>query len=345
MTTMNKLLPFFFAFISCTVFGQIGGTTGFNFLNLPYNARVGGLGGDFITVRDNDVNLGIQNPALLNASMHKRASINQGLFAGGVNSGGLNYAYSFANKITGAAHFRYVSYGEMKRTDINGTDLGSFSPGDFILGASASKSINERMHIGATFNIIYSQLDNYVAFGNSLDIGGCYTDEDKRLVISGVVKHLGVQWKGYNGTRSPLPLEVQMGLSHKLAHAPFRFSLLGQHLEKWDLSYNDPNAVAKTDPLTGELIPVKKASFAEKLGRHFIFQVEILFGKKLHLRAGFDYNRRQELKLSQRPGVAGFSFGVGMYFKRFSLDYGLMSYSAAGMQNMLTLSLPLGKQK
>lgn len=345
MTSMKHALIISFAAVIGGVFGQTGGTTGFNFLNMPFNARVGALGGDFITIRDNDVNLGIQNPAMLNESMHGRGSLNQGLLASGINSGGLNYAHHFSGGITGAAHFRYVSYGKMARTDVNGTDLGSFSPGDFILGASAGKSINERLHIGATFNIIYSQLDQYVAFGNSLDIGGAYTDEDHNLVVSGVIKHLGIQWKDYNEDRDPLPLEVQLGLSHKLQHAPFRFSVLAQHLEKWDLTYNDPNATAKTDPLTGELIPVEKAGFGEKLARHFVFQTEILFGKKLHIRVAFDYQRRQELKVVQQPGIAGFSFGVGMYFKRFSLDYGLMSYSSAGFQNLLTISVPLRKEK
>jgi hypothetical protein len=136
-----------------------------------------------------------------------------------------------------------------------------------------------------------------------------------------------------------------MGLSHKLAHAPFRFSLLGQHLERWDLTYNDPNAQPKKDPLTGEIIPLEEAGFGEKLMRHFVVQTEILFGSKLHLRVGFNYHRRQELKVVQRPGIAGFSFGAGLYFKRFSLDYGIMSYSSAGVQNMLTLTLPLGKTK
>lgn len=341
---MNRLLPLLCVFTTLSAFGQIGGTTGYNFLNLPFNARVGGLGGDFITVRDNDVNLGIQNPALLNEKMHGRGSLNQGLFAGGVNSGGLNYAHTFG-KITGAAHFRYVSYGQMQRTDINGADLGTFSPGDFVLGASAGKSINERMHIGATLNFIYSQMDNYVSFGNSLDIGGCYTNDDRRLVISGVVKHLGVQWKSYNNARNPLPLEVQMGISHKLAHAPFRFSLLAQHLEQWDITYNDPNAKPQTDPLTGEVIEVKTAGFGEKLMHHFAVQTEILFGSKLHLRVGFDYHRRQELKVTQRPGIAGFSFGAGLYFKRFTIDYGILSYSAAGVQNMLSLTVPLVKAK
>lgn len=341
---MKQVLPFVFVFSAFLAGAQTGGITGFNFLNLSYSARTAGLGGDFITARDKDVNLGIQNPALLNGQMHGHGSISQALMAGGINIGGLNYAHQFG-KLTGAAHFRYVSYGKMQRTDINGADLGTFSPGDFILGVSVGKSINERMHIGATLNTIYSQLDSYVAFGNSLDIGGCYTDDDKRLVISGVVRNLGIQWKGYNGTRSDLPLEIQLGISHKLRHAPFRFSLLGQHLQKWDLTYNDPNARDKIDPLTGEIIAVKKAGFVEKLSRHFVVQTELLLGQKLHLRVAFDYHRRQELKVVQRPGLAGFSFGVGMYFKRFSLDYGLLAYSVAGFQNHLTISIPLVKNR
>ena len=344
MRPMNKLLLSFLILLSGFTYAQTGGITGFSFLNQPFNARVSALGGSFITVRDKDVNLGIQNPALLNKEMHGRGSLNQSILAGGINTGGLSYARHFSNKVTGAAHFRYISYGTMKRTDINGADLGTFSPGDFIFGASAGKSINERMHIGATLNFIYSQLDSYVAFGNSLDIGGCYTDEDKRLVVSGVVKNLGVQWKSYNGTRNGLPLEIQMGVSHKLKHAPFRFSLLGQHLQKWDLTYADPNNRDKIDPLTGDTVFAKKSTFIDKAARHLVIQTEMLLGEKLHIRIAFDYQRRQELKVALRPGIGGFSFGVGMYFKRFSLDYGLMAYSAAGLQNSLSLSVPLGRK-
>lgn len=340
---MNKLLVFASLILSLAGQAQTGGTTAFNFLNLPYSARVVGLGGNFITVRDGDINMGIQNPALLNESMNGRGSLSQGLIAGGMNAGALAYGHTFTNGWTGAGHLRYLSYGKMRRTDVNGTDLGQFTPGDFSLGASMGKSINERMHMGATLNILYSQLDSYTAFGTSLDLGGCYTNEEKRLVLSGIIRNLGVQWKSYNGTRNQLPLTIQAGVSHKLSHAPFRFSLLAKDLQTWDLTYNDPNAKETTDPLTGEVVPIKKAGFTEKLVRHLGIQTEILFGEKLHLRVGFDYQRRQELKVVNRPGIAGFSFGAGFYFKRFTLDYGLLCYSAAGSQHALTLTLPLVK--
>jgi len=132
-----------------------------------------------------------------------------------------------------------------------------------------------------------------------------------------------------------------MAFSYKLNHAPFRFSLLAHHLNKWDITYNDPNLKPTIDQLTGDTIPVKYAGFGEKLARHFTYQVEILISKNIHLRGGFDYHRRQEMKLEERPGMAGFTMGLGLYFKKISIDYGFSIYSRAGFNNMLTLSTNL----
>jgi hypothetical protein len=49
------------------------------------------------------------------------------------------------------------------------------------------------------------------------------------------------------------------------------------------------------------------------------------------------------MKLEQRPGMAGFTFGVGFYFKKISIDYGFSIFSRAGFNNMLTISTNLSK--
>lgn len=322
---------------------QTGGTHAFQNLNAQYNARTMGMGGDAIAIYDNDLNLGLNNPAILNHQMHGRFGFNQSIMSSGVNTGALTYARKIKSTM-GMVHFRYSSYGKMDRTDIDGTNLGTFTPGDFILGASAQHRFNERMSAGATLNILYSQLDSYTAFGTSLDIAGLYRDSARSLNIVGVVKNLGVQWKGYTTNKNPLPLEVQLGISHKLKHAPFRISLIAQHLQKWDLSYVDPNAKPRVDPLTGDTIQVKQSGFFDNLARHGKLQLEILIGKKLQIRTAFDYQRRKELAIVGRGGLAGFSFGAGMAFKRFSLDYGWYVYSAAGSQHGLTLNFLLSKK-
>lgn len=345
---MIRMLKRGFAFCILTLsivngYSQTGGLNSFESLNYLYSARQLGLSGNIISIRDKDINTVFSNPASLNIKMVNRGSISENIRTGNVNAGALNYSRAFG-KIYTAANFRYLSYGYQRRTDVNGVDLGSFSPGDFILGASAATLINPRMSIGATFNILYSQLDNYTAFGNSIDIGGQYFNEDKNLVFSGVVKNLGLQWKSYTSNKAPLPLEVQLGLSKKLSHAPLRFHVTAQHLQKWDLSYNDPNAKDKVDPLTGDTIKVKHANFVEKVVRHALIQTEFLFGEKFHMRVGLDIQRRMELKVVNRPGLAGFSFGAAFYMKRFSFEYGWAIYSAAGGQHGITFSIPIGQK-
>ncbi len=337
---LRLILLFLLPFVS---FAQTGGIHAFQNLNSQYNARTMGLGGDAITIYDYDQNLGLNNPAIMNPQMHGRFGFNQSIMTSGVNTGALTYARKI-RKTMGMVHFRYASYGKMQRTDIDGTSIGTFTPGDFILGASAQHNFNARMSVGATLNILYSQLDSYTAFGTSLDIAGLYRDSARNLNIVGVIKNLGVQWKGYTDIKNPLPLEVQFGISHKLKHAPFRISLVAQHLQKWNLSYVDPNAKPRVDPLTGDTIQVKNAGFFENLARHAKVQLEVLIGKKLHIRTAFDYQRRRELAIVGRGGLAGFSFGAGIAFKRFSIDYGWYIYSVAGGQHGLTLNFLFSKK-
>jgi hypothetical protein len=322
---------------------QTGGMNSFPLLDLTFNARAAGLGNDFITAKDNDINLGIANPSLYNEGMHKQLSVNQALMAGGINYGQVAYGHKLKKGVIGSS-IRYLNYGEFTRTDIAGTATGTFNPFECIIGAGYGQQLNPRISVGANFNLIYSQLESYNSFGAALDLGGTYLNEQGNLLVTALVKNAGFQFDNYYGeTRSPLPADFQLATSYKLAHAPFRFSILAHHLNKWDLTYTDPNLKPEIDALTGDTIPVKYAGFGEKLARHFTYSMEILVSKNIHLRTGFDYQRRQELKVESRPGIAGFTFGFGMYFKKFSLDYGFSVFSRAGFNNMLTLSTDLSK--
>jgi hypothetical protein len=331
------LIPF-------VTFGQTGGTNAFPFLDLPDNARAAALGRKFITAYDDDINTGIQNPASFNSEMDNSIGFNQALLAGGINHGMVAYAKDIDKVGTAAIHLRYVAYGKMDRTDVNGENIGKFSAGDFALGGSVGRTLNKNISIGATINLIWSQLESYNSMGISVDLAGMYRSLNERTTVSAVVRNAGVQLSTYTEkTRAPLPVQAMLGLSHKLEHAPFRFSIVAHHLNKWDLTYNDPNAEPTTDPLTGEFIPVETASFGEKLGRHFIVQIETLIGKTVRIRGAFDYNQRREMLVQNRPGMGGFSFGAGMNFKRFTVDYGLFIFSSAGFNNMISLRTDFDK--
>ena len=102
---------FLFAFVILNFgmyFSQSGGTHTFAFLDLTYNARAAGLGNDFISVKDQDINLGMANPALLNPKMIGQLGVNQVLLAGGINYGMAAYGFKLKEGVLGAS-VRYVN--------------------------------------------------------------------------------------------------------------------------------------------------------------------------------------------------------------------------------------------
>lgn len=320
-------------------YAQIGGNTSFNNLNRIYSARSLSLGGSFISQSDKDLNLTISNPALLNSRMIEKFSFNQLFQTGGIQNGMISYVRNVANihSIQNIS-LRYVNYGKNIETNEFGEKTGEFTPLDFILSTGFGKRINTHLSFGGQFNLLYSQYNSLTSFGLSFDFGGHYILKDTTQSISFILKNVGYQIKGFNEDRkSSLPTEIQVAYSHKLKHAPFRFNYLFHHLNKWDLTYFDPYKKGTIDPLTGDSIFPKKSTIFQKTALHFTPQIEILIGENLQLRIAFDYLKRYQMALSNRPGISGFSFGLGLNFKRFSMDYGFSAFSNAGNLNGISI--------
>ena len=340
----TKLLILLCLALAPISWSQTGGMNAFPFLDLSYNARSGGLGGDFLTGWGDDLNMGIENPSLLNSEMHNDLSINEALHPGGIHHGMLNYGFNLKDCGTVSTFVQFMDYGRIERTAVNGTSEGHFHPIDMAIGVGMGRQLNPRLGIGANAKILYSQLETYSSFGIAADLAGTFHNEEKGFLVTAKVKNIGVQFNAYNnGNRAPLRTDFQLAGAYKLPHAPFRFTLLAHNLNRWDLTYNDPNLEPTIDALTGDTIPAQSAGFGEKFARHLSYQLELLISKKIHIRTGFDYHRRKELAVTQRPGAAGFSFGLGLYFRRFNLDYGFLIYSNAGFNNLLTLSTNIDK--
>jgi hypothetical protein len=334
-----KICFCFLIFLSTLTYSQIGGNSSFTNLNRVYNARSLSLGGSFISQRDKDLNLSINNPALLNTSMINKLSFNQLFQTGGVQNGMIALARN-SKKINCIQNLalRYVNYGKNIETNEFGEKIGEFTPLDFIISSGFGRKINPHLSFGGQLNFLYSQYNSLNAIGFSFDFGGNYLLKDTTQSISFILKNVGYQMKGFTENRKgSLPTEFQIAYAHKLKHAPFRFNYLFHHLNKWDLTYYNPNEKGTIDPLTGDSIFPKKSNFIQKTALHFTPQIELLLSHNLHLRFAFDYFRRYQMSITTRPGIAGFSFGIGLYFKRFSLDYGFSSYSVAGNFNGLTI--------
>lgn len=343
---MRSLALIISVLFSVSGFAQLGGKHTFSFLGLSYSARTVGLGNSFITARDNDLSLGILTPSLLNEQQNNAGTFNHSILSGGINYGMVGYAHKIKNAGIMSGHIRYVSYGKMDMMNELGIKTGTFRADNVIAGVGFQHDVNRFISIGANLNFIFSNLAQYNAFGMSLDLAGTFHFDKANTIVTAVVKNFGYQFDGFiTKQHEPIMPEMQLGVSHKIKHAPLRISVLMHHLNKWDLSYFDPNQKPTKDPLTGDTISVKRAGWGEKFGRHFTFQLEILITSYLHVRAAFDYNQRQQMKSIDRTGMAGFSFGLGLMFKKFQIQYGINVVSSAGFNNMFSISTNFSEWK
>jgi hypothetical protein len=329
--------------ISTELFGQDGGSTVYSFLEIPASARVAALGGTFITVKDNDPNAALQAPSLLNTSMNKSLSFSGVSYMDGIKFGDALYVHDIGKLGTYMASMHYASYGSFIETNEYGDIQGEFHASDYALTVGGGYQFNQLFSFGANIKAIYSDYYIYNSFGLAADVSATYDDTIKRLTATFLVRNVGAQLDGYteNGTE-PLPAEAMIGISKRLQHTPLRFNITYRHLEKFDLSYYDPLYVGDADPLTGEPT-VKEIGFANKLSRHFVVSTEILFSKNFHLRAGYNFQRRREMVVETRPGLVGFSFGVGLKISKFIISWGLGEYHLAGVANHFSITTNLSE--
>ena len=130
-----------------------------------------------------------------------------------------------------------------------------------------------------------------------------------------------------------------------MKHVPFRLSIDINHLENWNLSYNDSLAATNSNnKLTDEEKAERnKTSLLTETFRHIVFGGEFVPSKSFMLRVGFNVKRRSELALDNKPGLVGFSWGVGFRIKKFHISYGSARYHLAGSSNHFTLTTNLSE--
>lgn len=343
---LYPLLLSFYLF-SVEAEGQInGGDNVFEMLNLPTSARITALGGNLITVMDDDVNLAYANPALLNPDMHQSIAFNHNFHLSSVNNGYAAYAHHFSSlQTTFHAGVQYVGYGEFQQTDELGQVLGSFQANDYALVLGAGRRVDEQLYLGANLKFLSSQLERYNSLAVAADLAAAYRDTSGLFLATLVIRNAGAQLTTFaDGNREPLPFEIQLGISKRLRYLPFRFSVIYRYLDRWNITYDDPNT-REVEFLFGEA-PSEQSDaevFIDNFFRHFVFNGEFLFGKQdnFRLRLGYNHLLRKELNVDNFSSLSGFSFGAGVKIKQFRIAYGHQVYHIGGGANHLSISTNL----
>jgi len=320
---------------------QLGGGNTYQFLNIPTSARVSALGGNVLAVKDNDINLAALNPSLLNKTMNNKLTMTYMKYFAGVNMGYVGYAKTIGNIGSFNAGMQYLNYGTFTRADANGETDGNFTAGEYALNLAWGKELRDsNFSVGANLKSIYSVFEQYKSFGMAADIAGTYYNEKIKFGSALVIKNIGKQLTtSTDNTSEKLPFEIQLGLSKRLLHAPFRFSVVYENLEKFKLTYKDTTQKKSTFNSISNENTKSKNDFFDNALRHIVVGAEILPTKNISLRIGYNYQRRQELKLATKQGVVGFSFGLGINTSKFSIDYTRAIYHLAGASNYFTFGI------
>jgi hypothetical protein len=342
---MAKYLITFIALFSGICKAQIGGNYTFAFLNLQPSARIASLGGHNISAADADVNMGYQNPALLNAAMNNQVSYNIVNYFTDIQYGYTAYAHHVKKVGTFAAGMQYINYGKFDGRDEAGLQTGIFTASERCFHISYAYAYSKQVSFGINAKYVTSNLGGYKATGLMADLGANYKSKDSLFDAAVVFKNVGAQLTTYTANNTePIPYEFMAGLSYKPKHAPIRFSMTGNHLNTMQTTFLNPNKPKKYSLETGEEIP-DKISGAYKVFSHITFATEFLLGKNVQLRFGYNPRRAREMALEGVRSATGFSWGFGFRVKRFLFSYGSAQYFMGQSTNLFSFAVNLDKLK
>lgn len=324
---------------------QPGGKA-FQFLEITNSARIAALGGDVVSVQGSDPDLAHHNPALLSPEMHHHMALNYVNYFAGANFG---YASAVAklNDISAlACGIHYLYYGTFQGADENGIKTGDFRAADYSVNVMYSRKIDSLWTFGITAKNIYSDYEQYNSTAIAFDAGITYINPESRFTAGLVLRNMGLQVDAYTASdrKEPLPFNIAVGLSKGLAYAPFTFDIVFNHLEKWDLTYRTQADIdeEELDLVTGEEATKNKFDvFFDQFMRHVVAGATISLGKSFDVMLGYNYRRRQELKIDAKPGMVGFSWGLGVNLNKFRIAYGRGIYHLAGATNHFSFSMNL----
>jgi len=337
-------LILFALFFSVRVNAQVGGKGTYQFLNLPNSARIAALGGNSLSINDDDITLTLANPSLINEKMNNQLGLSFVDYYTDINYGFAQYSRTFKKAGSFVGTMQFIDYGKFQEADEAGVQYGYFHAGEYALNIGWGRKLTPRWSIGSNLKFIYSSFEDYNSFGMAVDVAGSYFSKDELFDASLIFRNIGYQIVAYRaGNHEPLPFEIQAGLSKKFKHIPFRMSLLLTHLEKWDVRYENPvNPSGGIDPVTGEPNKINGIDeFADNLMRHIIVGGEVTIAKVLSLRGAYNYQRRQEMKVPDKVSTIGFSWGFGIRIKQFQFSYARSAYHLVGSPNFVTIMVDL----
>ena len=296
-----------------------GGETAFNILRLPHSYRAAGLGGQNISIIDDDITMSMHNPALLANVQDRTINLTYMTYMGDSKVVGAMFNRVMGERSTAAISARYIDHGDFDGYTEDNIYTGSFSAKDMEFGLLYSYLLSDSWSGGVTAKFIYSKYESMSSVALGVDLGVNYYDTENDLSLSFAVRNLGGQVKAFEVKHEKMPLDIQAGITKRLSHAPIMLSATLVNLNRWDRDdfYNADGS---------------KDTFSEILFKHVIIGADFLIGKNLDLSIGYNFRTGKELS-TDGSRWDGFTAGAGVYLNRlkFGVSYGKLHTSSSSL--------------
>lgn len=299
---MKKVVIAIFAVLSQLPAKGQESQTAYNFLRLPVSAHAAALGGDNITIVDDDETLIFNNPALLTSVSDKTINLNYMNYMAGTQTASAAFNRNIKERASVAVSAQYMDYGKMKQVDANNVQTGEFSAREISVAGYFAYMLSDHFVGGVTAKFITSYIGGYNSMGMGIDLGINYYDSEREWSVSFVAKNLGGQLKAYNDEYDAMPIDFQLGASKKFAHTPFRLSATLVDLNHWNYKFIN----------------------------HFVVGLDAQLSESIWVGAGYNFRRASEMDINDTDGGgthgAGLSFGAGINLQRFKLNIAYGKY-------------------
>lgn len=298
---------------TCMLWAQESQTE-YNFLRLPVSAHAAALGGDNITIIEDDPALMFSNPALASSVSDKTIGLSYMNYMSGANYMGASYTKALGEKGTIAGGVQYMNYGKMKEYDQNNTQIGTFNASEIAIEGIFSYELAHNLVGGITAKFINSYIGNYSSMAVGVDLGLNWFEPDYQWSVSMVAKNLGGQIKAYEENYGKMPMDVQVGVSKTFAALPVRLSATLVDLTHYDYRFIN----------------------------HLNLGADIFLSDNIWVGGGYNFRRADEMTIGSNEDSsahgAGFSVGGGINLERFKLNLAYGKYHAASSSVLVNLA-------
>lgn len=308
-----------FALLNQYLWAQDESQTEYNFLRLPVSAHVAAMGGDNVTMPDDDATVVFHNPALIIGVTPGTLGLQYMRYMAGCNNASATYNTVIDDKWNVGVGVQYMGYGSMKQTDADNNDLGTFSANDIAISGVLGYELAKNLAGGVRVKYVYGNIGGYNSMAVAVDLGLNLYLPESEWSFGIVMKNLGGQVKAYDDNFGKMPLDLQFGVSKRLVGSPLRLSLT--------------------------VVDINHPSY--KLGNHFVVGAELLLSDNIYVAGGYNFRRAAELQVikadDEVPSAAGagLSFGGGINLDRLKINlaYGKYHVSASSIIANLALTL------